>query len=39
MATHVSEAEKREHVRELISGFDTAMLVTRTTEGTIGRAR
>ena len=38
MATRVSEADKREHVRELIAGFDTAMLVTRTTEGTI-RAR
>jgi general stress protein 26 len=38
MATHVSEAEKRDHVRKLISGFDTAMLVTRTAEGDL-RAR
>jgi general stress protein 26 len=30
MATHVPEGEKREHVRKLLAGFDTAMLVTRT---------
>lgn len=38
MATHVSEAEKRDHVRELLAGFDTAMLVTRTLDGAM-RAR
>lgn len=38
MATSISEADKREHVRKLIEGFDTAMLVTRTIEGTL-RAR
>ena len=38
MATHVSESEKREHVRKLIAGFDTAMLVTRTLDGAM-RAR
>jgi general stress protein 26 len=38
MATHVPEAEKREHVRKLIAGFDTAMLVTRTSDGAV-RAR
>ena len=38
MATHVSESDKREHVRKLISGFDTAMLVTRTLDGAL-RAR
>lgn len=38
MATQVSESEKREHVRKLIAGFDTAMLVTRTLDGAM-RAR
>jgi general stress protein 26 len=38
MATHVPEADKREHVRKLLAGFDTAMLVTRTPEGAV-RAR
>ncbi|HXJ21124.1 MAG TPA: pyridoxamine 5'-phosphate oxidase family protein [Polyangia bacterium] len=38
MATHVPEAEKREHVRKLIADFETAMLVTRTPEGAV-RAR
>ena len=38
MATQVSESEKRDHVRKLIAGFDTAMLVTRALDGAI-RAR
>jgi general stress protein 26 len=38
MGTHVPEAEKRDHVRRLIAGFETAMLVTSTPEGTV-RAR
>jgi len=33
MATTLSEREKRERLTELISGFSTAMLVTRTPEG------
>jgi general stress protein 26 len=38
MNEHMTEAEKRAHLREVVSDFDTAMLVTRTTAGEI-RAR
>jgi len=31
----LSEAEKRDRLHKLIAGFDTAMLVTRTTEGAL----
>jgi general stress protein 26 len=38
MTEHMTEAEKRAHLREVVSDFDTAMLVTRTRKGDI-RAR
>ena len=38
MTEHMTEAEKRAHLREVVSDFDTAMLVTRTAKGEI-RAR
>src|SRR3954464_6539136 len=31
--THVPDAEKREHLKKLLDGFDTAMLVTRSADG------
>ena len=38
MTEHMTEAEKRAHLREVVSDFDTAMLVTRTATGDV-RAR
>ena len=38
MASQISETEKRERLKDLMGGFDTAMLVTRTVEGGL-RAR
>ena len=38
MAEKLTEAEKRKHLYDLIKGFDSAMLVTRTAEGDL-RAR
>ena len=38
MNEHMSEAEKRAHLREVVSDFETAMLVTRTPVGEV-RAR
>jgi general stress protein 26 len=38
MNEHMTEAEKRAHLREVVSDFDTAMLVTRTPAGEV-RAR
>jgi general stress protein 26 len=38
MNEHMTEAEKRAHLREVVSDFDTAMLVTRTPVGEL-RAR
>lgn len=31
--TRISDAEKREHLKKLLGGFDTAMLVTRSADG------
>jgi general stress protein 26 len=33
MTAHMTETEKRAHLREVVADFDTAMLVTRTTTG------
>ena len=38
MAEHMTEAEKRAHLREVVADFETAMLVTRNHQGEI-RAR
>ena len=34
-ATELSDEEKRQHLKELMSQFDTAMLVTRTSDGSL----